>query len=365
MSARALRPLRVGEILDGGIKIYRGNARTLMGLTTVVVVPFQLLSAIVLLSTVEYSSEIPRGFRVGTTNPGQHATSVGAQAILTITGALVGLLTTAACVKAVSDAYVDQPSDARTSLRFALRRIFSLLWLEILMFVLLVLAFIALIIPGIWLYASWSVATPALLIEGKRGWGALKRSFTLVRHRWWATAAVILLANILVSIISGAIAGVLVALALAGNTSVTVAVVVVSVASAIASVLTRPFQAAVTTVLYYDLRIRREGYDVQLLAEQLGLPPGVLPPAAAYATGPQAVGAPGGPPYWPPPPGWTPPDPAAPPPAPLPGAAGPPAGAPPYWPPPPGWTPPDPAPAPPPTNDPAPAPPPANDGDQR
>jgi len=35
-------------------------------------------------------------------------------------------------------------------------------------------------------------------------------------------------------------------------------------------VLTRPFLAAVTTILYYDLRVRHEGYDMQLLAEQLG-----------------------------------------------------------------------------------------------
>jgi hypothetical protein len=51
MSAPALRPLRVGEILDAGIKAYLRNARTLIGLTAVVVVPCQALSAVVLVST--------------------------------------------------------------------------------------------------------------------------------------------------------------------------------------------------------------------------------------------------------------------------------------------------------------------------
>jgi hypothetical protein len=90
----------------------------------------------------------------------------------------------------------------------------------------------------------------------------------------------------------------------------------------------------VSTILYYDLRVRREGYDMQLLAEQLGLPaeslrsaqpeawsPGsVAPPTfgpgagftapqapgAAPPIGPESVGKPGGPPFWPPPPGWRP-----------------------------------------------------------
>jgi hypothetical protein len=57
-------------------------------------------------------------------------------------------------------------------------------------------------------------------------------------------------------------------------------------------------------VLYYDLRVRKEGYDLELLAEQLGIPPSAMPAAAA---GPEAVGNVGGPPFWPPPPGWKPP----------------------------------------------------------
>jgi hypothetical protein len=307
MSAPALRPLRVGEILDAGIKIYLGNARGLMGLTAVVVVPFQALSALVLLSTTSNSSEVPHGLAaIGSTRASNHATSLGGSAILDVTGLLIGVLTTAACVKAVSDVYLDQPTAIGVSLRFALRRLASLLWLEIMTFVLLGLAFVALVIPGIWLYGAWAVAVPALLIEGCRGWGALRRSFRLVRGRWWPTAGVLLIGAVMTSVVSGAIEGVLVALSLAGGASVLLTVVVVSLAAGLAAVLTRPFQAAVTTVLYYDLRVRHEGYDVALLAEQLGIEPATLPAETPADVGPESVGAPGGPPFWPPPPGWSP-----------------------------------------------------------
>jgi hypothetical protein len=309
MSAPALRPLRVGEILDAGIKLYLRNARTLIGLTAVVVVPFQVLSAVVLLSTVSNGSEVPRGLTaLGSAHRAGHATSLGANAILDLTSTIIGVLTTAACVKAISDIYLEQPTNIGSSLRFALRRIGSLIWLEIITGVLLVLAFIALVIPGIWLFAAWSVAVPALLIEGCRGASALSRSFRLVRGRWWPVAGVLLVASVMISVLSGAIEAVLVGVSLtSGTSSVVLTVTVVSLAAAVSAVLTRPFHAAVTTVLYYDLRVRHEGYDVALLAEQLGIEPAALPSGALSGAGPESVGASGGPPFWPPPPGWSPP----------------------------------------------------------
>jgi len=309
MSAPALRPLRVGEVLDAGIKLYLRNVRTLMGLTAIVVVPFQALSAVVLLSTVSNGNEVPRGFTsLGSADRVNHATSLGSSAILDITSAIIGVLTTAACVKAVSDIYLEQPASIGSSLRFALRRLGSLVWLEIITGVLLVIAFIALVIPGIWLYAAWSVAVPALLIEGTQGASALSRSFRLVRGRWWPVAAVLLVASVMISVLAGAIEAVLVGISLTGDTSSGgLAVAVVSLAATISAILTRPFHAAVTTVLYYDLRVRHEGYDVALLAEQLGIEAAALPAGALADAGPGSVGAPGGPPFWPPPPGWSPP----------------------------------------------------------
>lgn len=328
MSVPALRPLRVGEILDASIKVYLSNARTLMGLTAVVVVPFQILYATVLLSVVSSASEVPHGFTsfVSAQHTTDSAATSGAKTVLLFAGLIVNLLSTAACVKAISDAYLDQPVDLGSSLRFATRRLGALAWMAILMWVLLTLAFIAFVIPGIWLYAAWSVATPALLIEGVRGQRALGRSRALVRGRWWPVAGVLVVAEVMTALVSGAITGVLLAIVLTGGGSALYAVLIVSLAGAVAGILTRPFQAAVATVLYYDLRVRREGYDVQLLAEQLGFDPAVMPagalagadrgsPAGALAGlegvsgsgggwGPDSVGQPGGPPFWPPPPGW-------------------------------------------------------------
>ncbi len=307
MSAPALRPLRIGEILDASIKVYKSNARTLIGLAAVVVVPVQLFSGIVLLSIVPSSGDLPSGYSsLANAQPvADQAARTGASLVIDVTSVIAGLLVTAACVRAVSDVYLDQPTGFRSSLLFALRRLPSLVWLTILMSVLLVVAFVALIVPGVYLYAAWAVSSPVLLIEGLGGWKALKRSRQLVAGRWWPTACLLLVTTLLVGIVSGIFEGVLLAIFLTTSDSVVVGVALITVAGAITAMVLQPFQAAVRTVLYYDLRVRKEGYDVELLADQLGIDAAALP-APAYL-GPESVGRPGGPPYWPPPPGWTPP----------------------------------------------------------
>lgn len=282
MTAPALRPLSIGEILDASIKIYRTNAGTLIGLAAIVVVPFQLLSGVVLLSAIPATADLPNSVtaltHVGQATPTPDpAATTGANAIIAVTGVIAGLLVTAACVKAVSDVYLDQPSGFRPSLRFAARRLHSLVWLTIVMSFLLVLAFIAFVIPGIYLFAAWAVSTPVLIIEGPRGMKALRRSRQLVAGQWWPTATVLLVANLMVSVIIAIFQGVLLAIVFSDSDSLVVGVALITVSGAIGSVLVQPFAAAVRTVLYYDLRVRKEGYDVDLLAEQLGLPADTLP----------------------------------------------------------------------------------------
>ena len=117
-----------------------------------------------------------------------------------------------------------------------------------------------------------------------------------------------------------------------------------------ASTIATPILAAVSTVLYFELRVRKEGLTLETLAQQLGveaLPGAPWPVAVPDEPGQPATSGEEAPPYWPPPPGWqpsgTPPVPdqgETPPAAAPPPPAEPAEGAPPFWPPPPGWKPP-------------------------
>jgi hypothetical protein len=310
MSSGGLRPLGIGEILDAAIKLYVRRARVLMGAAAAVIVPLQIVTGLVLLSSYSSGRDIPTGLVTSQIPRADVDARLGATAITSLVTLIATVIVTAACTKAVSDAYLDQPSSVGSSLRFAGRRFLPLIAQLTLGAIGLVIAFILLVIPGIWLYASWAVATPVLLIEGIGPIKALGRSRRLVKGRWWPTAGVLLLSNLIVTLASGVVTGLLTAIALQdSHPSVLFAVTITTAATIVSQTIVHPFSASVITVLYFDLRIRREGYDLQLMADQLGLPETALPvqrAGSSGAFGPEDVGRPGGPPFWPPPPGWRP-----------------------------------------------------------
>ena len=308
-----MRPRRVGEILDASIKLYLGNARILMGCVVWVVIPLQVLYGIVLLSTYASPHDISTGFvHIGSAvTPAEAHARLGASLINDFASLVGNSLVLGACVKALSDAYLGQRPDTRDSLRFGLRRLLPLIVLVIVRGLGQVLGLILLIVPGVWLYAAWAVAVPALVIERAGPLRSLGRSRRLVKGSWWRTAGALLVASVISLVIGGLIQGLLTAAALSsGNPSLLFVVVITVLAAIVTAVVLQPFAAAVTTVLYYDLRIRREGYDLELMAEQLGIAPYDMPhgPSDGFSGpyGPESVGLPGGPPYWPPPPGWQP-----------------------------------------------------------
>jgi hypothetical protein len=210
---------------------------------------------------------------------------------LSILGYLLG---TVACYRAIADTYLGRETDAKESLRYAGSRLGATLWLTIVLVVGLVAGFIALILPGIWLSIAWSVAYPVMLVEGTGGVAALKRSFKLTEGRWWATLGRLLVAYILVLVFT-TVASLLFLIPAEWAVSDTSfgALVLESAANFVVSLVTTPFIAAVATLVYFDLRVRKEGFDLALLAERMGGGPAAAPaPAPASASERDAFGNP-------------------------------------------------------------------------
>ena len=364
-----LRPLSVGEIIDVAIKMWRRHFGTLARIVLVVVAPVELFATVVMASVGNFDVE---GFDPVTGDPtfdgGAFAGWMAGMFTAQILSGLAFLISSAAVVRAVSVAYLGGTPDWRDSLKAATSRLPSLIWLAFLMFGGLVLAAIALIVPAIWLGVAWALAFPVLIAEGRRGTDAMRRSFRLVQNRWWPTFGALFLAFLLQSFIGLVIGIPLGILAFSEEGDSLWALVLSMIVNVGTSVVTTPFMAAVLVLIYFDLRVRKEGFDLQLLAQGVGHP--VSEGAATWVAGGGAghwgsgggqwgdAGggwgqAPGG--NWPPPgSGWAPPGSGAPPPPPPPPP--PPAGPPaprfeepidptrPEWPPPPrtDWPPPRP-----------------------
>lgn len=313
MSVTQLRPLGVGEILDVAITIYRRNFRALLTLVFVVVAPFEIVSSLL------QASALPDNSFLTQTTPGEPFAldrdfwiGVAGFAAAGVLSFVAGIVATGACFKAIADGYLGERAEWRPALAYAARRFHSILWVTLLASLVSLIGLFFLIVPGIYLYVCFAVAVPVLLTEGLKGRKALGRSRRLVQGRWWGTFGVVVLGAILVGVVEGALVG-LTAIVTSLDTADPSfgSFLINTTAVVLASVIATPLSAAFVTVLYFDLRVRKEAFDLQLLAEQIGVErgEGVSPAAHSREQRPlrrEDLDPDDQPPYWPPPPGWKP-----------------------------------------------------------
>lgn len=262
-----LRPLSLGEILDAGFKVYRSHFKTLCLCVLVVVVPVTILGTLIQASTSENAF-----------NPSaQTASSADGAAIagLVVSGLLQGLLAllaTAACVRAVAAAYLGHKVTWQESLRFAFRKLLPLIALAILTGLLTALGLIALLIGAVFVFVRLAVGTPVMLVEDAGVTDSMSRSWNLVKGNWWRCFGVYLIISILAGILAALIQGLLIAPIFANSDSELLGASLTTLGGIISATITVPLQAAVLTILYFDLRVRKEGFDLALLSEGVGGP---------------------------------------------------------------------------------------------
>lgn len=124
--------------------------------------------------------------------------------------------------------------------------------------------------PFLYLYSRWSVALPGMVDQGWGPIAALRNSWALTRGHFWRVFGYVLLIYLFYGVIYSALIGLALGLAALVVTSSTIAsVVIYGIISALLPVLWYPIQTAAFVMLYFDLRVRNEGYDIELRIQQL------------------------------------------------------------------------------------------------
>jgi len=134
----------------------------------------------------------------------------------------------------------------------------------------LIVAVIALIIPplGIWLIVRWAPAASVLAAESVKPKDAVRRSAFLVTGFWWRTfgiMVVIALLEFILSFILGFSAGV--GILIIPGVDMLTKELAVNAAAGILGSLVMPLVPIGYTLLYVDLRVRKEGLDLDSLAK--------------------------------------------------------------------------------------------------
>jgi hypothetical protein len=258
-----LRQMGIGELIDGAVKLYRRDWLVLIGIAAFVIVPVTYIQVWVTQTMVGSLNEFatPEEVEAVTAQLGLVTLVFVAAQILIVQPFLV-----AAISRAAADAYLGERVTLGRTLRYALSRLPAILWITIITSVVTIVGFILLIIPGIIALVRLTLAPAVLVVEDARGTKAVRRSWRLTGGHFWRVLGTLILAG-LISAIGAAIIQIpaeLAAVALGPD-----GWPVSALGSALASALITPFSLLIVVLLYFDLRVRKEGYDIEVMAQEL------------------------------------------------------------------------------------------------
>ncbi len=252
MAHLQLRPLGVGEIIDATFTLYRRRFGPMMMIALALgVIPFAL--SLIGDCTITSTQDFACGNFLGWVG-------LVAFAVSTFVAVFAAILVAAS-------AYADLPPDWRGATGVALQNIIPIAAAAIVSGVVAALGFIALIVPGIILVISFEWYGAALMIERVGPMASLGRSWRLVAGERWRLFWVVLLL-ILISVIVFWIIGIVLYFLMSGLFGAGDGFAFYFM-SQIVTLLLIPMSAAFTTVVYLDLRVRKEGLNKEGLAAQL------------------------------------------------------------------------------------------------
>ncbi len=246
MQAPTLRARTPGEILDAAFQLLRSHFSAIVLASSAFLLPPLLLQWMV----------------------------PAAAALANVLNNLLTLAAAAVVAVVVSDIYTGSDVDLRGSIRKVGSRFLSVWGAAIIQGILLFAGFLCLVVGVFWVMA-WTFAMPAVvMLEGASASDSFTRSRELskgyIRHilATVGVAWIIFWAAVIgVSVLGGV-----------GAALLNVGDAVVEPLVSLAILVLYPFVGVVTTLLYFDLRIRKEALDLQLLAQAI---PDVAPPVPA------------------------------------------------------------------------------------
>jgi uncharacterized membrane protein len=247
-----LRPLSVGEILDVSFTLYRRHFATL-GTVAVLCSGLPVLLSLY----IEASGGILQNLSLSL--------------VYYMAFTVLSSIATAATVFIVSESYLGRPLKALHALQRATPLLGRLIVCSLLLAIVVGFGFVFFLIPGIVLLCGLVLAFPSLVLEpGSSPTAALSRSWSLTRGSRWRMLGLLVTLVILLYIPIVAVGALAAVVLPSGGVSGTLSPALLALALVgVMQMLLYPLLYCVLTVAYDDLRVREEGFDLEVLASTL------------------------------------------------------------------------------------------------
>jgi hypothetical protein len=250
MNPLALRPLSAGEIIDVSFQLYR---RHFAALATVALV----------------CSGVPVLVNVFIEASGGTFANLGLTLVYLILLAVLSSIGTAATVFVVSESYLGRTLGPWEALSRATPLLGRLITCSILFTGAVFLGFLLFFFPGVVAAVGLMLAFPAVVLEDLRPAAALGRSWELTRGFRFRMFGLLVTLFVLLYIPIAALSGVASLMVARASGSGGASSLVAVLLGGIIQLLIYPLFYCVLTVAYYDLRVRKEGFDLEVLASTL------------------------------------------------------------------------------------------------
>jgi len=269
-----LQPMTVADILDGAFAVIKARPARILGMTAVWVVPLHLVVAYLQReasggeSLLEaFSSQDPTVQAEAARTGSESGQFWAVLATWLIPG--VALVFVAAALAHLVAAWTSgRDLGAGVLLRVVGRRSWALLVSFVLVHLAEAAAIVAFYIGPVFIMAFFVVTAPVIGAEGLGPLAAMKRAGNLASRRYWRSLGVGVLIGLVAVVLANALGGLPQTLAYFAGYDL--AWPLIAAGNILGAVITTPFVAAATVLLYLDLRMRTEGLDLELAAIDLG-----------------------------------------------------------------------------------------------
>jgi hypothetical protein len=294
VEAPPLRPLGVGDIVDRVFSVYRSKPLLFLAVAAVPYLVFLLivaLASVLFVTNVAGLTDIVSAFAAGTTpDPAVLAGAVVAffelAAFVVLTAVVILSAQTAALVSAMAASYLGRPIALGDAFRAGLRAAPRVIGTGLLVFLIIVLLWIGLIlvmalsgqalvafllvlvgcVATAYLFASTLIAPVVATVEKVGPVTAIRRSWSLSSGSRWRIIGLQLLLLVLNVVISTVVSAVFFTSVISDANLRTA---VQQITNAVVTIAWAPVEWGTLAVLYFDLRVRREAFDLTLAAEAL------------------------------------------------------------------------------------------------
>lgn len=244
MSHIDLRARSTSEIVDAAFALYRRDA---MQYTVVTAIAY---SPVLIFTLLNPSAREPQ-------------TLADLQGVLPVylVSFLAYAIVSAVIVRMGADVYLGGRADVGATIRDVLPRVPAFLVASILNGLLLAIGLILFVLPVFYVLALMFAVVPAVVLEKHGPFGALKRSASLSRDRKGHILKTLILSYGIYIVLS---------IGLTTMATFTGSVILLLLVSSLFNVFAYPIINLVVMVLYYDVRIRAEGFDLEHMAQAMG-----------------------------------------------------------------------------------------------